>query len=1421
MSKFSSYAVLTALCLLLTTPAEAALVARFSFDDGAFSGTGTAGDPWIANDIQAPATNTTASGNLGGANMAGGQPGYLGDAFRFDGDPNFATTDLGDIESLITLPAGIVPAGADERTFALWFSQTSAVSQSKLFGYGGTNTDLDATTGESFDISLEGGGVRVRNFNGNITYGSGFDFDGADSGWHHLAVRVNAGASTFADVDYFLNGVQLTPQDAGDADLADTLAIVDSSFGIGNTGYVEGAQFGVGFRGFIDDFRIYDNAITNGEITTLASAAPSSSLQLDVNRDSGGISLTRRGSTLNILGYRLLSDSGSLNQSGWTTISGNYDAPANTGNGSVDANDAWTILSSATTSSSLSEAELAGGDGGNLTNNQTINFSQSGNLWAKSANEDVEMELLLADGSIVNAQVFYSGNGGESFALGDLNFVGGVDEADWAIFRANLFSTFAPNGESTYGLGDLDGDGDNDRTDFALFQAAFDAANGPGSFAATIQAVPEPTSVALALWTLTITCLATRTRRFRGGKPMNFSIRRQSWSLLALLVGLAATLPQSHAALVAQYTFDDVNVSGTGTAGDPWTLNDLALPANNAQATGTDGGANIAASQPGAFGQAFSFTRDAAPGGGGQVALADFENLLTIPAGVVPSGNSERTFSLWFNQTGGVGQQKIFGYGDNVADTAFDVGLEVGGIRLRTFGGNIAYGENQFDFDGTDAGWHHLAVRVNSGASTFGDVDVFVDGSLLSVGTVNGDAINDSINTTDSQFGIGTTSIDTGGAIPNGFDGLLDEFRIYDNALTNGEIGALAIPPVLELTLEVHTSTGLAFIKNDTANDIELDFYDIASADGANGSLVPANLNSLEEMGLSGFPGGDGTGNGWETGGGSNEALLGEAYLQGSSVLAAGGAPIGLGAIFDTTDTQDLTFTYGLDGAFLTGNVVYVAGDSGVDEDYDSNGVVTGDDLGVWQQSYGSNNILQNDATQGTVEGVDFLRWQREATAPLSAATAAVPEPSAIVLIVAAMVGVVLFRTRPRMVKVPVRAATFSCCLLAAGSAMADATDDRLYLFGEGGGEGGSAGANVGSGNSFGNTFDNTGPSGAFADLEPMGSPQYINVKATGPNLAVVRPGATGGTELGILFDGSNDYLSGFNLNRPSESVSSTEFMPPGPLDYAGINDRGFQLWVYPDAAGSGSEQDIVMDTNQHGLSITADGTPTWQMTYAGAATDSGIAVDFNQWTHVMVARPPGTGNTSFLYINGEAVASRSAGYSSSDDLLVVGSNSGDTPGTANFFRGVLDSLNMFVIGRSTNGMDWGDFEFAIDNEFAAQNLNGVAGDISGAGGSPDGVLNSTDVAAFVAGWESENLVDGVAIGDLNSYGNGDLNFDGTTDLEDVFLMHQALAALPLGSELSAQLAAGIRAASVPEPATAALLTVSLAASLTYRRSRG
>jgi hypothetical protein len=413
-------------------------------------------------------------------------------------------------------------------------------------------------------------------------------------------------------------------------------------------------------------------------------------------------------------------------------------------------------------------------------------------------------------------------------------------------------------------------------------------------------------------------------------------------------------------------------------------------------------------------------------------------------------------------------------------------------------------------------------------------------------------------------------------------------------------------------------------------------------------------------------------------------------------------------------------------------------------------------------------------------------------------------------------------------------------CISLAATADAAVTVDRLYLFGDNSGDGntenGADDIPVGSGAgnvSPGNTIDHVGPNGSFQDLLPA-----FCTGATCPtsnNLIPVYEDLTGlgRSGLGILFDGTDDFLRGFPLGFPPLSRGTINGGGSGTLNYNGVYNRGMQLWVYPHS-GATAEQHIVSDTEVHGIRISSGGN--WMLRHASANINSNVAVQFNEWSHVMAVMPIiSQPHRAVLYVDGVAIAASEANYSTNGNVnsatlaeLVVGANTRDlnddgtagTPassGIQNFFRGVLDDLEMFVWGRGFNAAtgtfsDFGTFNFATDNDYAASVLSGVAGDLDS-----DNDLEQDDIDDFVGGWLNSKTVNNIRIGDLETFAAGDLNFDGITNLTDAHLMKQAIGGAGGGGfDLS-----GFGAVTgIPEPSSLGLAAVALARLAVARRRR-
>jgi hypothetical protein len=236
------------------------------------------------------------------------------------------------------------------------------------------------------------------------------------------------------------------------------------------------------------------------------------------------------------------------------------------------------------------------------------------------------------------------------------------------------------------------------------------------------------------------------------------------------------------------------------------------------------------------------------------------------------------------------------------------------------------------------------------------------------------------------------------------------EGRGGDGYIDNVDVQVTDAANVLAFA-EVNTVTGQVSIKNTTGQSPNVDYYEITSASG---SLNRAGWTSLQDQNLPFAPAGNGSGNGWEEGGGGGNGAISESFLRGSTTVPTG-ATIPIGAAFNPAGTRDLAFKYGL----VLPQVLSA--------DFDSDGDVDGRDFLTWQRGLSKPGAAKADGDADGDMDVDaadlgILRSQLGTSAfggpsilvqgfvrYVTPAAAAVPEPGSIVVIgagLAALAGV-------------------------------------------------------------------------------------------------------------------------------------------------------------------------------------------------------------------------------------------------------------------------------------------------------------------------------------------------------------------------------------------------------------------------------
>ena len=553
----------------------------------------------------------------------------------------------------------------------------------------------------------------------------------------------------------------------------------------------------------------------------------------------------------------------------------------------------------------------------------------------------------------------------------------------------------------------------------------------------------------------------------------------------------------------------------------------------------------------------------------------------------------------------------------------------------------------------------------------------------------------------------------------------------------------------------------------------------------------------------------------------TDDTEVAEGELPGGDggVSIAAGTTISLGNIWRRGSLQDLQMqVLDLNGNVSFPSIDYIGEVLLLDGDYNDDGVVDAADYTVWRDNVGNPaGSLPNDPSDQPIGETQYLTWRGNYGSSLSgspsagvASAAEAPEPQAFVLLVLGMVALGLgqrFRiagqfTRRQnsaynevavsMNNLPCRTFSFLVLAFSLTSAVATAaTPDRLYLLGDnsalstengdtnlGGVLGTSTGASL-----TGVTLDHAiNDDVSFIDAQDLtvhtnagSDPRYIDVGSGG----LGRPGATG-VSVGADFDG-DDYVSGAEFGNPADGDSGQIVN-----NYNDITTRYMQGWVRPTSAGSpGQRQVVVRDTQQFQIHIDTGeaGTPTWGYRYAAVDATTDVEVALNEWSHVGQYAQ----NRSIFYINGVAVAVEAGPYGQNaggESLSLGAEETGGVAGApSNFFTGQLDDFDVRVAGDNSglmNGANWGEFLLEEDNAYIANLVsNGtlVAGDVNGDGmvnGNGTGLAANDDVRFFLEHYRDQRSVDGFVVGDLESRTMmGDLDYSGTTDLRDWYLLVQ------------------------------------------------
>ena len=232
------------------------------------------------------------------------------------------------------------------------------------------------------------------------------------------------------------------------------------------------------------------------------------------------------------------------------------------------------------------------------------------------------------------------------------------------------------------------------------------------------------------------------------------------------------------------------------------------------------------------------------------------DNHVVIPGYKGVLGSNPRTCAAWIKTT--TAPAVVFGWGLISAGTKWIVRVNDGGQLRCEVDAGYHYGTTLLN----DGEWHHIAVVMeDDGSPDVIETLLYVDGAL---DASNSDSADEPINTLedmDVQLGNNPHATD------RKFDGLLDEARIYDRALTQAQIQAVMneggqgfpvarAPSPEDGSIYVNTWANLTWRSGDfvISHDVYLgeNFDDVN--EGSEGTFVGNQATTTLIVGFPGFP---------------------------------------------------------------------------------------------------------------------------------------------------------------------------------------------------------------------------------------------------------------------------------------------------------------------------------------------------------------------------------------------------------------------------------------------------------------------------------------------------------------------------------------------------------------------------------------
>ncbi|MDQ0064097.1 LamG-like jellyroll fold domain-containing protein [Paenibacillus harenae] len=705
-----------------------------------------------------------ASGNGNTGNVNGGAAwttGQTGNAVVLDGTNDY-----------IALPAGVV-SDADTITIAAWVNLDTVSNWTRIFDFGsGTSTYmyLSPKNGANGKIRFA---IKNNNSSEQIIEGQSALPTG---GWHHVAVTLNGSIGTLY-------------VDGSEAGSNTSMTMKPSDLGETTQNWIGRSQYADPYLdGRVDDFRIYTRAISSSEVTSVMNGQ---TLETVTAAPTGVTAMTADHRSINVswpavtgaTGYHVYAADSLAENAVYTKINSNV--ITGTSYASLGLKPITAYHYKVTAVNAIGESDTSA-----IASATTAGMPVAGLISRYKLDETSGTSAADASGNGNHGTL----NGGTAWATGKIGgaadlagpngyiaLPGGiVSETDTITIAAWVNLDTASNWTRIFDFGS--------GSSTSMFLTPKNGANGKIRFAiknnnSSEQIIEGQSALPTGGWHHVAVTLNGST----GTLYVDGALVGSNTSMTIKPSDLGATTQN----WIGRSQYPDPYLDGRV---DDFRIYDQALPADEIAALAAPGMiAWYKFDQPGGVTVADAsgdFNLGTMNGGadwttgkaGNAVELNGTNGYVALPSGIV-SGSDKITIAAWVNLDSVKNWSRIFDFGSGTSANMFLTPKNGANGKIRF--AIKKNGSSEQIIDGQSAllagGWHHVAVTLNGSTGT-----LYVDG--VQVGQNNAMTIKPSDLGATTQNWIGRSQYTSDPYL----DGKVDDFRVYNHALSAGEIAALA-----------------------------------------------------------------------------------------------------------------------------------------------------------------------------------------------------------------------------------------------------------------------------------------------------------------------------------------------------------------------------------------------------------------------------------------------------------------------------------------------------------------------------------------------------------------------------------------------------------------------------------------------------